>query len=113
LQQEEMKHNIGKFVLRKSFCNKPEDIPKKFLFALIELGHPSEVRKKGESEEEIAEELMDVIFRGLDDNRHAAVKSIRRRCWIKDWRKTLLDLSSTGKVTEKNCRATLNLLFGE
>src|SRR5512136_2506922 len=69
-----MKHDIGKFVLTKSFCNKPEDIPKKFLFAFIELGHPSEVCKKGESEEEIAEELMDVIFRVLDDNRLACRK---------------------------------------
>jgi len=38
LQQEEMKHEIGKFVLTKGFCNKPEVIPKKFRFTFIELG---------------------------------------------------------------------------
>ncbi len=38
LQLEEMKQEIEKLVLAKGFYNKPEDIPKKLLFAFIELG---------------------------------------------------------------------------
>ena len=68
---EEMKRDIENLVITKGFYNKPEDIPKKFLFAFIELGEASDAWKKGESEEKIAEELVDVIFYVLDASRLA------------------------------------------
>lgn len=69
LHLEEMKKEIETLVLEKGFYNKPEDIPKKLLFAFIELGEASDKWKKGRSEEEIAEELVDVIFYVLDASR--------------------------------------------
>ena len=66
---EEMKKEIEKLVLEKGFYNKPEDIPKKLLFAFIELGEASDSWKKGENEEKIAEELIDTIFYVLDASR--------------------------------------------
>jgi len=71
LHLEEMKRQIETLVLKKGFYNKPEDIPKKLLFAFIELGEASDAWKKGESEEKIAEELVDVIFYILDASRLA------------------------------------------
>ena len=68
---EEMKGEIKNLVLEKGFYNKPADIPKKLLFAFIELGEASDKWKKGESEEKIAEELVDVIFYVLDASRLA------------------------------------------
>ncbi len=68
---EEMKHEIENLVLTKGFYNKIEDIPKKLLFAFIELGEASDAWKKGDSEEKIAEELIDVIFYVLDASRLA------------------------------------------
>jgi NTP pyrophosphatase (non-canonical NTP hydrolase) len=68
---EEMKREIEKLVLEKGFYNEPEDIPKKLLFAFIELGEASDAWKKGRSQEEIAEELIDVIFYVLDTSRLA------------------------------------------
>src|SRR4030067_2258558 len=68
---EEMKKEIETLVLEKGFYNKPEDIPKKLLFAFIELGEASDAWKKGESQEKIAEELIDVIFYVLDTSRLA------------------------------------------
>ena len=68
---EEMKKQIEQLVLEKGFYNKPEDIPKKLLFAFIELGEASDAWKKGESQEKIAEELIDVIFYVLDTSRLA------------------------------------------
>ena len=68
---EEMKKEIETLVLEKGFYNEPEDIPKKLLFAFIELGEASDAWKKGESEEKIAEELVDVIFYVLDASRVA------------------------------------------
>jgi NTP pyrophosphatase (non-canonical NTP hydrolase) len=68
---EEMKREIENLVLEKGFYNKPEDVPKKLLFAFIELGEASDNWKKGRSEEEIAEELIDVIFYVLDASRLA------------------------------------------
>lgn len=68
---EEMKREIKKLVIEKGFYNNPEDIPKKLLFAFIELGEASDSWKKGESEEKIAEELIDVIFYILDASRLA------------------------------------------
>jgi len=68
---EEMKKEIEALVLEKGFYNKPEDVPKKLLFAFIELGEASDAWKKGKSEEKIAEELIDVIFYVLDASRLA------------------------------------------
>lgn len=68
---EEMKREIENLVLEKGFYNKPEDVPKKLLFAFIELGEASDNWKKGKSEEEIAEELIDAIFYVLDASRLA------------------------------------------
>ena len=68
---EEMKREIENLVVAKGFYNKPEDVPKKLLFAFIELGEASDAWKKGEAEEKIAEELVDVIFYVLDASRLA------------------------------------------
>ena len=66
---EEMKKQIAALVVAKGFYNKPEDIPKKLLFAFIELGEASDAWKKGLPEEKIAEELIDVLFYILDASR--------------------------------------------
>ena len=66
-----MKKEIERLVLAKGFYNEPEDIPKKLLFAFIELGEASDAWKKGETEKKIAEELIDVIFYILDTSRIA------------------------------------------
>jgi NTP pyrophosphatase (non-canonical NTP hydrolase) len=68
---EEMKREIEALVIEKGFYNNREDVPKKLLFAFIELGEASDAWKKGESEEKIAEELIDVIFYLLDASRLA------------------------------------------
>ena len=68
---EEIKKEIESLVVSKGFYNRVEDIPKKLLFAFIELGEASDNWKKGESEEKIAEELIDVIFYVLDASRLA------------------------------------------
>jgi NTP pyrophosphatase (non-canonical NTP hydrolase) len=68
---EEMKKEIETLVLEKDFYNRHEDIPKKLLFAFVELGEASDAWKKGESEEKIAEELIDVVFYVLDASRLA------------------------------------------
>ena len=47
---EEMKKKIERLVLEKGFYNKPEDIPKKLLFAFIELGEASDAWKKAKAE---------------------------------------------------------------
>ena len=71
MQLEEMKKEIEALVLAKGFYNKREDIPKKLLFAFIELGEASDAWKKGSPEGKIAEELVDVIFYVLDASRLA------------------------------------------
>ncbi len=71
MQLEEMKKEIESLVMAKGFYNKIEDIPKKLLFAFIELGEASDAWKKGLPEEKIAEELIDVIFYVLDASRLA------------------------------------------
>jgi NTP pyrophosphatase (non-canonical NTP hydrolase) len=71
MQLEEMKQQIENLVIAKGFYNKPEDIPKKLLFAFIELGEASDAWKKGMGEEKIAEELIDTIFYILDASRLA------------------------------------------
>jgi NTP pyrophosphatase (non-canonical NTP hydrolase) len=69
LNLEEMKQEIENLVVIKGFYNTPEDVPKKLLFAFIELGEASDAWKKGEAKEKIAEELIDVIFYVLDASR--------------------------------------------
>lgn len=71
---EEMKKEIEKLVVEKGFYNRREDTPKKLLFAFIELGEASDAWKKGKSQREIAEELIDVIFYVLDASRLACPK---------------------------------------
>jgi NTP pyrophosphatase (non-canonical NTP hydrolase) len=61
-----MKKEIETLVIAKGFYNKPKDIPKKLLFAFIELGEASDAWKKG-----LPEELIDVIFYVLDASRLA------------------------------------------
>ncbi|MGD6808171.1 MAG: hypothetical protein ACQCN3_00570 [Candidatus Bathyarchaeia archaeon] len=68
---EEMKKEIEALVIAKGFYNKNEDIPKKLLFAFIELGEASDAWKKGLPEEKIAEEIIDVMFYLLDASRLA------------------------------------------
>jgi NTP pyrophosphatase (non-canonical NTP hydrolase) len=68
---EDMKREIEALVIEKGFYNNREDVPKKLLFAFIELGEASDAWKKGEPEEKIAEELIDVIFYLLDASRLA------------------------------------------
>jgi len=68
---EKMKREIETLVLDKGFYNRPEDIPKKLLFAFIELGEASDAWKKGKDEGIIAEELIDVMFYILDASRLA------------------------------------------
>ena len=68
---EEMKREIEALVMEKGFYNNREDVPKKLLFAFIELGEASDAWKKGEPEEKIAEEIIDVIFYLLDASRLA------------------------------------------
>jgi len=68
---EQMKKQIEYLVIEKGFYNKPEDTPKKLLFAFIELGEASDAWKKGKAEKKIAEELIDVIFYILDASRLA------------------------------------------
>ena len=62
---------IEKLVIEKGFYNKYDDIPKKLLFAFIELGEASDAWKKGKEEKNIAEELIDSIFYILDTSRLA------------------------------------------
>ncbi|MGF3573578.1 MAG: MazG nucleotide pyrophosphohydrolase domain-containing protein [Candidatus Bathyarchaeia archaeon] len=68
---EEMKREIEALVVAKGFYNRREDVPKKLLFAFIELGEVADAWKKGLSEEAVAEELVDVIFYVLDASRLA------------------------------------------
>jgi NTP pyrophosphatase (non-canonical NTP hydrolase) len=68
---EEMKKEIEALVVEKGFYNTREDVPKKLLFAFIELGEASDAWKKGASQTKIAEELVDVIFYVLDASRLA------------------------------------------
>jgi NTP pyrophosphatase (non-canonical NTP hydrolase) len=68
---EEMKREIEALVVAKGFYNSCEDVPKKLLFAFIELGEAADAWKKGLGEETVAEELVDVIFYVLDASRLA------------------------------------------
>ena len=68
---EDMKREIATLVIEKGFYNKPEEVPKKLLFAFIELGEAADAWKKGLQEQKIAEELIDVMFYILDASRLA------------------------------------------
>jgi hypothetical protein len=46
---EEIKREIGALVVARSFYNSREDVPKKLLFAFIELGEAADAWKKGQS----------------------------------------------------------------
>jgi NTP pyrophosphatase (non-canonical NTP hydrolase) len=89
LQLEEMKKEIEALVLSKGFYNKPEDIPKKLLFAFIELGEASDAWKKGLPEEKIAEELIDVLFYVLDTSRLACPTMNMDEVFLKKLEKNL------------------------
>jgi NTP pyrophosphatase (non-canonical NTP hydrolase) len=66
-----MKKEIEALVVEKGFYNTRDDVPKKLLFAFIELGEASDAWKKGASQTNIAEELVDAIFYVLDASRLA------------------------------------------
>jgi len=97
-----MKKEIGDLVLEKGFYNEPEDIPKKLLFAFIELGEASDDWKKGKGEEEMAEELIDVIFYVLDASRLDVRQSAWMRCSRRNWRRTKLENISMVKDTGRS-----------
>jgi len=84
---EEMKSEIENLVLEKGFYNEPDDVPKKLLFAFIELGEASGSWKKGKSEEEIAEELVDAIFYVLDASRLACPSTNMDELFVKKLKK--------------------------
>ena len=66
---EEAKRKVGELVVAKGFGNSQGDIPRKLLFAFIELGEAGDSWKKGKPTEETIEELIDVIFYVLDASR--------------------------------------------
>jgi len=66
---EEAKKKVAELVVTKGFGNTPDEIPKKLLFAFIELGEAGDSWKKGKPTEETIEELIDVIFYVLDASR--------------------------------------------
>ena len=66
---EDARRKVGELVVAKGFGNTPEEIPKKLLFAFIELGEAGDSWKKGKPKEETIEELIDVIFYVLDASR--------------------------------------------
>ena len=97
-----MKKQIESLVIAKGFYNKPEDIPKKLLFAFIELGEASDAWKKGLPEEKIAEELIDVMFYVLDASRLACPNMNLDEVFQRKLEKNFAALSSMGKATEIN-----------
>jgi hypothetical protein len=66
-----MKREIATFVIEKGFYNKPEEVPKKLPFALIELREAADAWKKRIEEQKIAEELIEVILHFQDSSRIA------------------------------------------
>ena len=60
---------MGELVIAKGFGNTRDEIPKKLLFAFIELGEAGDSWKKGKPTEETIEELIDVIFYVVDASR--------------------------------------------
>ena len=99
---EEMKKEIENLVVEKGLYNRPEDVPKKLFFAFIELGEAGDNWKKGRSEEEIAEKLIDVIFYVLDASRLACPSVSIDVMFMRSarWRKTRKDHISTVKGTD-------------
>jgi len=57
---------IRQLVAEKGFPNDESALLQKLLWAFVELGEASDAFKKGESWENISEELMDTIFYVLD-----------------------------------------------
>ena len=99
---EEMKKQIEQLVLKKGFYNKPEDIPKKLLFAFIELGEASDAWKKGEDQEKIAEELIDTIFYVLDASRLACPNVNMDDMFLKKLKKNMVREYQYGEGHRKN-----------
>ena len=103
-----MKREIEALVVAKGFYNSREDVPKKLLFAFIELGEAADAWKKGLSEEIIAEELVDVIFYVLDASRLACPsvnmdEMLRKKHWQEKLRgpiNTSSDILSNRQVGE-------------
>lgn len=108
---EEMKQEIETLVVTKGFYNKPEDIPKKLLFAFIELGEASDAWKKGEAEEKIAEELIDVIFYVLDASRLACPTINMDEMFRKKLEKNLSRPFNMVKDTETNNSIAFHTLY--
>lgn len=110
---EEMKKEIEKLILEKDFYNRTEDIPKKLLFAFIELGEASDAWKKGESEEKIAEELVDVVFYVLDASRLASPSVDMDEMFQKKLEKNKKRKHQYGEGHRLSERARENTLIGE
>jgi len=106
-----MKQEIETLVVTKGFYNKPEDIPKKLLFAFIELGEASDAWKKGEAEEKIAEELIDVIFYVLDASRLACPTINMDEMFRKKLEKNLSRPFNMVKDTETNNSIAFHTLY--
>ena len=99
-----MKKEIEALVVAKGFYNRPEDIPKKLLFAFIELGEASDAWKKGLPEEKIAEELIDVIFYILDASRLACPRMNMDEVFRKKLEKNLNRAFQYGEGHRNNLR---------
>jgi NTP pyrophosphatase (non-canonical NTP hydrolase) len=86
---EESKKKVGELVVTKGFGNAPDEIPKKLLFAFIELGEAGDSWKKGKPSEETIEELIDVIFYVLDASRLIAPNANLDEAFEKKWAKNM------------------------
>jgi NTP pyrophosphatase (non-canonical NTP hydrolase) len=63
---EEAKSKVEQLVRQKGFANTKEAIPRKLLFAFVELGEASNAWKKGLDSQIVIEELVDAIFYIVD-----------------------------------------------
>lgn len=86
---QEARKKVGELVVTKGFGNSEDDIPKKLLFAFIELGEASDSWKKGRPREETVEELIDVIFYVLDASRLIAPSVDMDEEFEKKWAKNM------------------------
>lgn len=86
---QEARKKVGELVVAKGFGNSPEDIPKKLLFAFIELGEAGDSWKKGKPAEETIEELVDVIFYVLDASRLIAPEADMDEAFERKWAKNM------------------------
>ena len=86
---DEARRKVGELVLAKGFGNTPDDIPKKLLFAFIELGEAGDSWKKGRPPQETIEELIDVIFYVLDASRLIAPGAGLDEAFERKWAKNM------------------------